>query len=52
MKPLIERWEVSSFFRDIPRMHFEIGLIAKLTYRKIYLGAMGEVGISEEKEGL
>lgn len=50
MKPLTERWEVSSLFGDIPRMLFESGFITELPCRKIYLGAMGEVDIREEKE--
>lgn len=50
MKPLTERWEVSSLFGEIPRMLFESGLIAKQPCRKIYLGAMGEVDIREEQE--
>ena len=50
MKPLTEKWEVSSLFRDIPRMLSEIGFITELPCRKIYLGALGEVDIREEKE--
>lgn len=50
MKPLTEKWEVSSLFGDIPRMLFESGFITELPCRKIYLGAMGEVNIAEEKE--
>lgn len=52
MKPLTERWEVSSLFGDVPRMLFESGLITKLPCRKIYLGAMGEVDIREEQDDL
>ena len=50
MKPLTEKWEVSSLFGDIPRMLFESGFITELPCRKIYLGAMGEVDIRVEKE--
>ncbi|MCT9827092.1 hypothetical protein [Pseudomonas veronii] len=52
MKPLTEKWEVSSLFGDIPRVFFENGLITKLPCRKIYLGAMGEVDIREEQDDL
>lgn len=40
MKPLTERWEVSSLVSEIPRILFESGFITKLPCRNIHLGAM------------
>lgn len=50
LRPLTERWQVSSMLGEIPRKLFESGFIATLPCRKIYLGAMGEVDIREEEE--
>jgi hypothetical protein len=50
MKPLTERWEVSSLLSEIPRMLFECGIITKSPCRNIHLGAMGEVDIREVQE--
>ncbi|WP_443701148.1 hypothetical protein [Pseudomonas sp.] len=50
MKPLTERWEVSSLLSEIPRMLFECGFITKLPCRNIHLGALGEVDIREVQE--
>lgn len=45
-----ERSQVSSMLGEIPRMLFESGFITELPCRRIYVGAMGEVDIREEKE--
>ncbi|MEG5266336.1 hypothetical protein TRP66_18760 [Pseudomonas sp. JDS28PS106] len=49
---LTERVEINSILREIPKILSEQGLIAGMPCRRIYLGAMGEVDISEEKEEL
>ncbi|MDI3272472.1 hypothetical protein [Pseudomonas sp. AL03] len=50
IKPLTERWEVSSLLSEMPRILFECGLITKLPCRNIHLGAMGEVDIREVRK--
>lgn len=45
-----ELWEISGLMYEIPRMLLAQGLITKMPCRSIYLGAIGDFELGEEKE--
>jgi hypothetical protein len=45
-----EPWEISGLMYEIPRMLLAQGLITKMSCRNIYLGAIGDFELGEEKE--
>ncbi|AVH39736.1 hypothetical protein AL532_27255 [Pseudomonas monteilii] len=47
--PCAKIWEIASLLGEIPDFLLQAGLITKLPSRNIYLGAMGEVDIREER---
>ncbi|PRW84818.1 hypothetical protein C7A11_25045 [Pseudomonas simiae] len=42
--------EISGLMYEVPELLLEHGLIARMPCRNIYLGAMGEIEIGEEKD--
>lgn len=45
-----ESWGISGLMYEIPRMLLAQGLITKMPCRNIYLGAIGDFELGEEKE--
>ena len=45
-----EPWEITDLMWNIPKLLLDQGLIAKMPCRNVYLGAMGEFDVGEEKE--
>lgn len=46
----MEPWEISNFMCEIPRLLLEQGLVVGMPCRNVYLGAMGEFEIVEERD--
>ena len=44
-----EAWEVTGVLWEVPRMLVEQGLLVELPCRRIHLGSLGEVELTEEK---
>ncbi|WP_339498536.1 hypothetical protein [Pseudomonas canadensis] len=47
-----ETWEVTGLLWEVPRMLVDQGLVVELPCRRIHLGALGDVELTEEKKDL
>jgi len=45
-----EAWEVTGVLWEVPRMLVEQGLLVELPCRRIHLGSLGDVELTEEKK--
>lgn len=52
VSPVTEVWEVTGVLWEVPRMLVEQGLLLELQSRRIHLGSLGDVELTEEKKDL
>lgn len=49
---VMEAWEVTGVLWEVPRMLVEQGFLVELPCRRIHLGSLGDVELTEEKKDL
>ncbi|WP_434578019.1 hypothetical protein J3P95_07555 [Pseudomonas sp. Z5-35] len=47
-----ETWDITKLLWEVPRMLVDQGLLVELPCRRIHLGALGDVELTEEKKDL
>jgi len=52
MSTVTEAWEVTGVLWEVPRILVEQGFLVELPCRRIHLGSLGDVELTEEKKDL